>query len=246
MPPNSDPILGSVWIRPSKARRGQPSLSREQIVTAAIELLDADGLEGLSMRRLGTKLGSGATSIYWYVTNKDELLELAMDEVMGEVSIPEPGDEGWRTVVTALAHGFRDMILAHPWLIGLIGTRPAIGPNSMRLSERMIGVLTATGFTGANLPYASSLVLSYVTGAATYESGMRTLLDQTGKNMRELVDELEPHIERNIADYPTYSEWWQESRTMDVERLQRDSFGFGLERLLDGLELWLDQGREHK
>ena len=77
--------LDSVWLRPTRERTGQPSLSREQIVRAAIELLDAEGAAGLSMRRLGTKLGSGATSLYWHVANKDELLELAVDEVLGEI-----------------------------------------------------------------------------------------------------------------------------------------------------------------
>jgi hypothetical protein len=161
------------------------------------------------------------------------------------VRLPDPGDDGWRTVVTVIAHGFRDMILDHPWFIGLIGTRPAMGPNSMRMGDRIVGVLTRAGFTGTNLPYASSPLLSYVTGAATYESGMRSLVDQTGKSVSELVAQMEPYIERTVADYPTYSEWWREGRNLDMEKFQQDSFGFGLERLLDGLELWLDQGREH-
>src|ERR687893_1971585 len=96
MPSKPDPFTSSVWTRPRRARGGQPALSREQIVRAAIEILDAEGAAGLSMRRLGTRLGSGATSLYWHVAHKDELLELAVDEVLGEVYVPEAGDTPWR------------------------------------------------------------------------------------------------------------------------------------------------------
>ncbi len=87
----------SVWTRETKPRRAQQGLSREQIVRATVELLDAEGMEALSMRKLGAKLGAGATSLYWHVANKNELLELAMDEVFGAVRIP--ASESWREVV---------------------------------------------------------------------------------------------------------------------------------------------------
>src|SRR4051812_1314873 len=161
MPPNTDPIVDSVWIRPPRSRRGQPTLSREQIVRAAIELLDAGGLDGLSMRRLGTKLGSGATSVYWYVTNKDELLELAVDEVMGEIEIPDPAEAGWRAAAAGFAGGLRMMILRHSWITRLLGVRPTIGPNAMRLGDRGVALLMAAGFSGRQLAFASSLLTSH-------------------------------------------------------------------------------------
>src|SRR4051812_16996021 len=106
-----DFFVDSVFLRPPRARTGQPALSREQIVKAAIELLDAQGPAGLSMRRLGTHLGAGATSMYWHVANKDELLELVMDEVLGEVYVPEAGDTTWRVALTIWADGMRAMLL---------------------------------------------------------------------------------------------------------------------------------------
>src|SRR5690242_3117266 len=104
MSSNADSLANSVWTRPPRSRGGQPTLSREQIVHAAVELLDEKGLDGLSMRRLGSRLAAGATSLYWYVATKDDLLELALDEVMGEIEIPDTDAADWRTAASAVAH----------------------------------------------------------------------------------------------------------------------------------------------
>ena len=104
------------------------------------------------MRRLGTKLGSGATSVYWYVANKDELLELAVDEVMGEVDIPDLELVGWRAAAGGVVQGLRSVILRHSWITSLFGIRPAIGPQAMRMSDRIVTVLTAAGFGGSSWP----------------------------------------------------------------------------------------------
>jgi AcrR family transcriptional regulator len=241
MPRNTDFIATSVWIRPPRTRRGQPSLSREQIVGGAIELLDAEGLPGLSMRRLGTKLGAGATSLYWYVRNKDELLELAVDAIMGEVEIPDPAVVGWRAAAGDLARGMRSMILRHPWMTSLFGVHPTLGPEAMRVGERAVGVLTAAGFSGLEVAHASSLLMSHAIGSATTDAAMHTATSRSGKSAKELAEELEPHLENIAADYPDYAKWWSENRTTDLEKLQEDNFTFGLERLLDGLEVWLDR-----
>jgi AcrR family transcriptional regulator len=243
MPRNTDPITTSVWVRPPRSRRGQPSLSRDQIVSAAIELLDAKGLSGLSMRRLGTKLGSGATSVYWYVANKDELLELAVDEIMGEVDIPDPEVVGWRAAAGGVVQGVRAVILRHAWMTSLFGIRPAIGPQAMRVSDRIVAVLTAAGFEGAELAYASSLLMSHAIGSATTDSALHAVTARSGKSANELVEEMGPYVHSIASDYPSYGKWWSENKSMDMEKLQEDSFNFGLERLLDGLEIWLQRDR---
>ncbi len=242
MPRNTDPIASSVWLRrPRRPRQGQPPLNRDQIVSAAIELLDTEGLDGLSMRRLGSKLGAGATSAYWYLANKDELLELAVDKVMGEIDIPDPGEAGWRAAARASAQEFRSTIVRHPWMISLMGVRPTIGPNAMRLSDRMLAALTAAGVAEAELAYASLMLSSYVIGLATIEVAMHTAAARAGKSPAELVAQLDPYLRSQEAEYPSYITWWQENGSSDVEKLHDDSFTFGLERLLDGLETWLGQ-----
>jgi AcrR family transcriptional regulator len=238
-----DFITDSVWLRPPRPARGeQPSLDREQIVKAAIELLDAEGLAGLSMRRLGAKLGSGATSLYWYVANKDELLELAMDQVMGEVYLPEVDDTDWRTALTVFATGMRAMLLRHPWMPSLFGVRPNIGPNAMRLSDRAIAVLVKARFTGMEVAHASSLVMSHSLGSAIMTNAVRRPTTAAGKSINEVFKELEPHLDRIAVDHADYQKWWQASggAEMNHDSLIEDGFAFGLERLLDGLELWLN------
>jgi AcrR family transcriptional regulator len=242
MPRNTNPIATSVWVRPPRSRRGQPSsLSRDQIVSAAIELLDAEGLAGLSMRRLGTKLGAGATSVYWYVANKDELLELAIDEVMGEVEIPDAAVVGWRAAAGGVVQSARSAILRHTWMTGLFGTHPAIGPNAMRLGDRLIEMLTMAGFAGMELAHASSVLMYNAIASATADGALRTATTRAGTSANELMEEIEPYMARVSADYPNYDKWWSENKITDLEALQEDSFKFGLERLLDGLETWLDR-----
>ncbi len=128
----------SVWTRP-RGGREQPVLSREQIVSGALRLLDADGIDALSMRKLGNSLGAGATSLYRHVANKDELIELAVDKIYGEVELPSPSggsgvpggsggssdsddtDDGanWRTETARCAHSLRRTILRHTWIASL-------------------------------------------------------------------------------------------------------------------------------
>lgn len=240
MPQASNPIADSVWVRPGRSRGNQPTLSREQIVKATVELLDELGLAGLTMRRLGARLGAGATSLYWYVSNKDDLLELAMDEVMAEIEIPDLTETGWRGPAAALSRGFRSMILRHPWFTGLLGTTPNIGPRAMRVTDRAIGVLTAAGFSGIDLGYVSQMLLCHAIGAATVEAAWRRTA--TRVSVTEMTKSLSEYYERDsAAKYPNYIAWWEENKSLDVDKMQQDSFEFGLERLLDGVAVWLDR-----
>ncbi|MEV0399920.1 TetR/AcrR family transcriptional regulator [Actinoallomurus sp. NPDC050550] len=241
MSSNADSVANSVWNRPPRSRGGQPTLSREQIVRAAIELLDEKGLDGLSMRRLGSRLAAGATSLYWYVATKDDLLELALDEVMGEIEIPDTDAADWRTAASAVAHGLRAMILRHSWVTGLFGIRPAMGPNAMGTSDRVVGVLTDAGFSGMEVAYASSLLMSHVIGSATTEAAWRRSIAPSGKTANEVVEEMRPYIDQVASRYPNYGAWWEENKALDADAMQDDNFAFGVERLLDGLQSWLER-----
>lgn len=243
--PSSD-FADSVWTRPPRARGGQPALSREQIVRAAIELLDAEGAAGLSMRRLGTKLGSGATSLYWHVAHKDELLELAVDEVIGEVYVPDVDDTGWRMGASILATGMRATLLRHPWVIGQLGVRPNLGPNAMRMGERTVALLTAAGFTGLQLAHVSSLLISQAIGSATTVSAVLGVSRRSGRSMTEMAQDVEEHLDRIGPEHPQYDKWRRETglAAMHAEEAWDEGFRFGLDRLLDGLEAWLARPRD--
>jgi AcrR family transcriptional regulator len=236
----------SVWTRPPRARGGQPSLSREQIVRVAIELLDAEGTAGLSMRRLGTRLDAGATSLYWHVANKEELLELAVDEVLGEIYVPEAGDAPWRVSVSTFANGVRAALLRHPWVIGLLGTKPTLGPNAMRLGDRLIAVLTAAGFTGWTMSHVSALIHGHAIGSATTEAAATTALRRAEVPVNDFIRDLQPYLDQVSADHPHYDKWRRANPMDGVElmKMWEDSFAFGLDRILDGLEHWLATSKQ--
>src|SRR3954464_11846314 len=105
-PPTPPPA--SVWTRPQPQRRQKEQLTRERIVTEAVHLLDEEGMEALSMRTLGQRLGAGATSLYRHVASKDELIGSVADEVYAEIDDPQISDpSSWRLATNAVAHSLR-------------------------------------------------------------------------------------------------------------------------------------------
>src|SRR5271154_958868 len=100
---------GVIWNRPERATRGPaPSLSRDEIATAAVTLADSQGIDAVSMRTLAVQLGVGAASLYRYVDRKDELIDLMVDAVMGDdLQFEIRGD--WRKDIRSFARGLRAM-----------------------------------------------------------------------------------------------------------------------------------------
>ncbi|QKG23307.1 TetR/AcrR family transcriptional regulator [Actinomadura verrucosospora] len=223
----------SVWVRPQRARREQPTLSRDQIVDAALELLDAEGLNGLSMRRLGTRLNSGATSVYWHVANKDELLELALDRVMAEVTVPAP-DGGWRDAVAAYARSLRAMIHRHPWTVPLFGAQPMIGPNATRVLDEVIVAFDGAGFTGMALENAMSLIADYIIGAAGSEASWQGRHD--GATSEDWMRALGPYLTEITDRHPRLAAHITEVWSQETDDILESRFTYGLTCLLDGIE----------
>ncbi|MEU4404068.1 TetR/AcrR family transcriptional regulator [Streptosporangium sp. NPDC023963] len=232
--------LSSVWTRERRAAKS-PTLGRAQIVRAAMELLDAEGLDALSMRRLGARLGSGTTSIYWHVANKDELLELVLDEVYGEFTVLSVQETTWRNAATSFAYGIRQALFRHPWVIGFIGTTPAIGPNAMRMMSGLVATFDHAGFRGLDQDYAASTLMAYVFGVTAPELSWRSMLDRTGLTSNELNASIQPTLEKAAADHPELAARYAEFRRMDVDTARALNFEFGLTCFLDGLEARLNR-----
>ncbi|MFI7643223.1 TetR/AcrR family transcriptional regulator [Nonomuraea sp. NPDC049400] len=223
--------FSSVWLRePRKAT--SPGRSREEIVKASIELLDAEGLDGLSMRKLGAKLSAGATSLYWYVANKDELLELVYDEVWGEMTMPRPEDVGWREAASILAYSMRQVMLRHPWSADLLGRLPALGPNAMRVASGMRRMFKLAGFKGMDIDYAGSTLTAYVYGKTLPEIAWNTSMSDRPYD----PDEMRKMVVTAARDFPDMLESLDMSVYEDVSAVQAVAFDFGLLSVLDGLE----------
>lgn len=229
----------SVWTRPRRQRREQPALSREQIVSEALRLLDAEGMAALSMRRLGTRLGAVATAVYWHVANKDELIELVVDEVYGEMDVPEVDDPAsWREGAATCARSLRSMILRHPWMVSVLDQvgLTQLGPNMMRLSDRMLALFEAGGFALVEADQAMKTVIAYVLGMSGGEAAMLTRLAGGDQNEREWMEGLWPSAEGAAQAHPRLRELYAAYRDHDPEQNREENFTYGLDRVLDGLQ----------
>ncbi|MGW4846676.1 TetR/AcrR family transcriptional regulator [Nocardia brasiliensis] len=231
--------VGSVWTRPRKGRE-QPALTREHIVTAAVALLDAEGMEALTMRQLGARLNAGATSLYRHVANRDELIELVVDEVYGEIRLPTAGDPAaWRAAAAQCADELRAMILRHPWIASTLGQVGLyyLGPNVMRMNARMAEVFAAGGFATEEVSDAIGTLLGYIIGVGITEAAWLSLLARSGQTEPELLASLRPAAERAADEFPQLrattpdAEW-----NTDPARIRDKRFAYGLDRVLDGLD----------
>ncbi|TMR13717.1 TetR/AcrR family transcriptional regulator [Nonomuraea turkmeniaca] len=211
------------------------TLTREQIIQTAVEVLDAEGVEGLNMRRLGTRLGSAATAVYWHVKSKDELLVLAADEMWGEIELPDPAAVGWRQAAAVMARNLHAMVLRHPWLVTAMSTHTIYGPGKARHDDHLIGVYEAAGFTGRQVDWALNAVFVFALGQALGEASdaaLRRRLRRTGGDEEERMRATAEWVAKVAAQFPRLR---ARLETPDGDGPD-ESFEFGLQTVLDGLE----------
>jgi AcrR family transcriptional regulator len=225
----------SIWTRKPAPAPARETLTREQITKMAMKTLDEEGLAGLSIRKLAAKLGAGATSLYWHVPTKDDLIDLLIDEVWGEVDVPDPSLAGWRNGVLLFGHSLRAAVLRHHWLPEVMYTRPSLGPNAMAMGARGLVLFGAAGFTGLDVDYAMGSVMSYTFGAASAEVATREVVRRSGLTLHEWASEMLTQAEDLITD-ETMREHVRSRTARDIDTTTSESFTFGLEALLDGLE----------
>jgi AcrR family transcriptional regulator len=147
------------------ARHEEPALSRERVIAAAVDLLDADGIEGLTMRRLADRLGCGVMSLYWHVDNKDAVFDLALDSVLAYGGAAQPAASGdWRSEILHLLEDWRANMLRHPWSAALLPRR-ALGRSMLYRLELLSRILANAGVREADLNPAIWSLWNYVMGA---------------------------------------------------------------------------------
>ncbi|MEU7035879.1 TetR/AcrR family transcriptional regulator C-terminal domain-containing protein [Streptomyces sp. NPDC046237] len=138
-----------IWARPERAGRGpKPAYTRADIVAAAIRIADADGIDALSMRRIAADIGCGTMSLYNYVPRKEDLYELMVDAVSGEYDLPDPPSGDWRADMLQVAREARGILRRHPWVIRLMTTGYAFGPNALRFLEACLACLDGLDLPG--------------------------------------------------------------------------------------------------
>ena len=233
------PVPDPPWWRSREAlsRPDRRPLTREAIVDAALVLLERDGIAGLSMRKLAQELGTGAASLYWHVRDKEELLSLLLDRIVGEADVPEPDPENWQEQVKELLRAARRLLSERRDAAQLSLGRIPAGPNSLPVMERNLAVAAASGLPPRVVALASDVFALFV-GAFAYEASLRVpplgdpraSPEQLGDYFRSLPAERFPTLVA-LADDLTSAD-------------EDERFEFAIELLVRGLEAMGTRGND--
>jgi AcrR family transcriptional regulator len=232
--------LELLWDGGDRPTRGpKPGLTLDRIVTAAVEIADAEGMAAVSMRRLSTELGTGTMSLYRYIPSKAELLDLMLDRIQGTPSDTEqPAPEGdWRAGVEHLARTHLDLHRAHPWLLKVNQARTVLGPGTVRRLEEAIAGLQGMGLSDPELISVIISVQSFVSGIARMEIETAEAARATGLSDEAFWGSQQPFLEKAMlsGEFPRMA-------ALSAEAFgEFDHFGFGLRRLIDGFEVLVHQ-----
>jgi AcrR family transcriptional regulator len=225
-PPQRDLI----WFRPRRPRRGpRPTLSREEITRIAIELADAEGLDAVSMRRIAAKLGAGATSLYWYVSSKDDLYELMVDEVVGEIRVPEPSGD-WQHDLREIARAIHTMLRRHRWMV-LLGIRPVMGPRTRRFGEIAPRVFDPLELDASTRIKILATLNNYLYGFVHREIAWEQARHRNGLTEKQWSSRLRTHVGQARQQDPEFAEPWE----ANVALASEESFEFGLDCFVEGV-----------
>jgi len=208
---------------------GPTPLSKKRVLRQALALADKEGIDALSMRRLGRELDAGAMSLYHHVGNKEELLDGMVDLVFAEIHLPEsPGD--WQAAMRAMAVSAREVLARHPWAINLMESRTTPGPANLRHREAVTASLRKAGFSVPMATHANWLLNSYIYGHALQEASLPfTDAGELGDMIHEVyLPQLPPE------EYPYLNESATELMESDYD--PDDEFGYGLSLILGALE----------
>jgi AcrR family transcriptional regulator len=218
-----------IWLRSARQRRGpEPTLSRDQITRAALELADTEGLDAVSMRKIAAKLGAGTTSLYWHVLTKDDLYELMVDEVVGEIRLPKMSGD-WQADLREIARAIYRTLRRHRWIV-LVGIQPGLGPKTRRFGEIALQALDPTEFDLSTKINILAALNNYIFGFIHREIAWQQLRLRSGLSEAQWTARLRTY--RSAAQHRG-----QELADHMTERFRlanQRSFEFGLDCLLAG------------
>jgi len=195
-------------------------LTRDRVLRAAVDVVDREGIEALSMRRLGQELGVEAMSLYRYVPSKADLLDGIHETILAEVVVPK-GTREWITTARKYARAFRNALVAHPNALSLFATRPAVTSASLRHVEAGLALLLRAGFDIGDAMSAYQVLVAFVVGHSL-SSHAPTREDE---HSAPDYGDLEP------SEFPALLEAAGQLENRDLDK----EFEFGLDVVLEGL-----------
>jgi AcrR family transcriptional regulator len=215
--------------RTDTVRSTRAPLTRDRVLQAAVDLADQNGIESLTMRKLGESLGVEAMSLYNHVANKDAILDGMIDIVFSEIEFP---DTDWKTAMRRRGYSAREVLRGHRWAIGLMESRRQPGPATLSHHDAVIGCLRKGGFSVEMAAHGFSVLDSYIYGFAMEEAALP--FDSSN------ADETAALVDMILAGLP--EDQYPHLRELTVEHVLKPGydygkeFEFGLELILDGLE----------
>ena len=236
--------LELLWRRRPQPTRGpKPALTVERIVEAAVGIADAEGIAGMSMRRVADELGAGAMTLYRYFPGKAELLDVMLDTVYGE--LPRRDVDGdWRARLDEVARENRELYLRHPWLLQVAISRPPLGPHVMAKYEYELAAVEGIGLTDIEMDDTVALVNGYVHGAVRTAVEARQVIQRSGMTDKEWWLAHVPHLDQigDTKNFPLASRVGTAvGNEFDAPYDSDHAFEYGLERLLDGVSALVEK-----
>jgi len=214
--------------RSTRDRPAKSPLSEEAIVDAGLAILQSEGLDAVTMRRVGRALDTGAASLYVYVTNREGLLSLMLDRVIGAIELEPPDPSRWRAQLHSLLQRMHQALIAHPGIAALTLADPATTETMLAFVENLLGILLAGGLDVQDAAWACDTVVLLVTGVA-HEEEMRRLSaggpEGQIRELHELFTQLPPDR------FPLISAHATQMLTGDGE----ERFRFAVDLIVDGL-----------
>ncbi len=244
---------GLLWDAPPRAGRGpKPTVRREDVVRAAISVADGEGLAALTMQAVAERLGFTTMALYRYFPNKETLIDASVDAALGTPPQRSGPREGWRQEVKHWAYAKRAMLCSRPWLAELPFVAAPHGPNWLGWHEAFLQTIADTGLSPEDMMDMLSVVHGYVSGSSDTAISLARATSR-GISFEEWAQAVSSDLCRAINDprYPILSSILSsESGGISEEsplparggrpRTMDESFDFGLERVLDGIALYLD------
>lgn len=209
-----------VWDEPADGGSGG-GLTRSDVIQAALDIADAEGLEAVSIRRVASDLGARPMSLYSHIASKDDLVALMLHEMSGQLLVPEPLPGDWRAALRQIAHQAYAAYVQHPWALQAFGKGTRVGPNMLRRAEQSAAAVASLDLAPADAWIALSIVHEWTIGHALHVVTLREDAELEGQ-----LSGADP------AEFPRMSKVFGVGREQSRDTI----FDVALEAVLDGIE----------
>lgn len=239
-------VVPPAWSGAAKgrgARAEKPALSREAIVDAALRIIDTEGFDAVSMRRVAQEFGTGAASLYAYVANKDELLDLVVDAVMGQIAdrLPETGGGlDWQEQLKEFTRRGTEVLRSHRDVAKALLGRIPFGPNGLRAVEAQLAILRAGGVPDRVAAFVGDLLGTYIVSSVIEDDMWRSRFPgATEEDVARQLGGIRGYLESLPSDrFPNVVELAGDLMANGTDELDR--FELGLEIIVRGIASFVD------